>query len=436
MSNERIDLSGGAVLFALESRTLPIVSISISTRSGSVHDPMPKEGLLRTSLRMLRRGAAGLKPSEIEDAIDRLGAELSIDVGPSVCTIYAQVIARNVEPFCALLAKLLSSPTLADDELSRLIRETHAEITESRDNDRALAERAFRRSVFEDHPYGRSTRGSHASIDRITRDDVANALKHHLVQGNIAIAIAGDASVDQAKKLAETLVRALPEGGRVEDPTHEPPKVAGRRLVFVDKPERTQAQILIGGLGTAAHDDDHTALAVGNAVFGGTFTARLMKEVRSKRGWSYGASSRLGVDRRRQSFAMWTFPGANDSAACLALELELLKKWVDDGITARELSFVSKYLVRSYAFDVDTASKRAHQSLDVELLGLPADYYSGYTKRIGATKLEDVNAAIKRRISADDLVIAVVGTASATFEAVRNACGELASSTVIAFDAD
>jgi len=391
-----MELEGGAILFALESRTLPIVSISISTRSGSTHDPSEKEGLLRTSLRMLRRGAGKLTAAEIEETIDQLGAELSIDVGPSTMTIYAQVIARNVEPMCALIATLLSSPTVPQDELARLVRETHAEIMESRDNDRSLAERAFRRAVFHGHPYGRSTRGAHATIDRIKRNDVLSALRKHLVKGNVAIAIAGDVTVERAEQLAQKLVGALPDGARVKDPTPEPEVKRGKHLVFVDKPERTQAQVLIGGLGTSAHDEDHTALAVGNAVFGGTFTARLMKEVRSKRGWSYGASSRLGVDRRRQSFAMWTFPKASDSAPCLGLELELLQKWVDGGVTARELSSMAKYLVRSYAFDVDTASKRAHQSLDVEILGLPEDYYSGYTKRVLSTKLEDVNKAIKR----------------------------------------
>lgn len=433
---ERRELPGGAVLYALPSHTLPIVSVSIATRSGCAHDAAGKEGLLRTALRMLRRGAGSMTASDVENAIDRLGAELSIDVGPSVCTIYGQVITRNVDAFVDLLVTLLSRPTLAEDELARLVRETKAEILESRDNDRALAERAFRRAIFEGHPYGKSARGTQASVDAITKHDVTEVLRKHLVRGNVVVAIAGDVTSEHAARLGERIVLALPEGTRIDDDTPEPVIAAGRRLVFVDKPDRTQAQILIGGLGTSAHDDDHTALLVGNAVFGGTFTARLMKEVRSKRGWSYGASSRLGVDRHRQSFAMWTFPGASDSAACVKLELDLLGAWVDRGITARELSFASKYLVRSFAFEVDTASKRVHQKLDEEVLGLPQDYYSGYPARVGAVKLEDVNAAIQKRISKSDLVITVVGTATATFDAVREACGELVSAKVVAFDSD
>ena len=85
------------------------------------------------------------------------------------------------------------------------------------------------------------------------------------------------------------LARRCRRARRAGDPSPSRRRGPGRHLVFVDKPDRTQTQILIGGLGTSAHDADHVPLIVANAVFGGTFTSRLMQEVRSKRGWSYGA---------------------------------------------------------------------------------------------------------------------------------------------------
>ena len=433
---ERRELPGGATLYALESHAVPLVSITIATRTGCALDPAGRDGLLRIALRMLRRGADGLSSADIEDTIDRLGAELAIDVGSSVTTLYGQVISRNVDAFVSLLCRLLSSPTIDEAELARLLRETRAEILEARDNDRSLAERAFRRAVFAGHSYGRSSRGTQSTLEGISRHEVAQSLATHFVRGNLVLAVAGDVSVERAARLAERIVMSVPDGQSAPDVTPEPAPVQGRRLVFVDKPDRSQTQIVIGGLGTSPHDADHSALLVGNAVFGGTFTARLMKEVRSKRGWSYGASSRLNVDRARHSFSMWTFPGATDAAPCVALELDLLEKWTQGGITAREHAFVSKYLVRSFAFDIDTASKRVHQLLDEDALGLAPGYYGDYTARVLSTKLEEINAAIQTRISPRDLTIAVVGTASTSFNAVRDACGELASATTVAFDAD
>ena len=176
------------------------------------------------------------------------------------------------------------------------------------------------------------------------------------------------------------------------------------------------------------------ALHVGNTAFGGTFTARLMKEVRSKRGWSYGAYARLPIDRRREAFSMWTFPAATDAAACVALELELLEAWLAEGITKEELAFSRSYLSESYAFDVDTPFKRVRQAVDEEVYGLPSDYHTGYVKRVGQTTLDAANAAIKKRISRDDLAVVVVGTAGELAGAIAKAIPNLASTEVLPYD--
>jgi zinc protease len=209
---------------------------------------------------------------------------------------------------------------------------------------------------------------------------------------------------------------------------------SGRRLLVVDKPERTQTQILVATMGTSPLDDDHVPLVVANAVFGGTFTSRLMKEVRSKRGWSYGASTRLGVDRRRQGWVMWMFPSAQDCAPCLKLALDLLETWVDRGVTPREVAFIQRYLVRSHAFDVDTAPKRLHQALDVELLALPRDYFSGWTAKVSAVTPESATAAVKNRIRPENLLSVVVGTAAQVNDPLKTAVRGLVESSVVPFD--
>jgi zinc protease len=432
----RVDLGDGATLLFDEDHTLPLVSITVAMRSGSAHDPAGKEGASRVAMRMLRRGAAGMSAKDIEDEIDRLGGELSTDVAPSSSAIEAQVIERNLGPFVELLAKILGAPGFPEDELTRLKRETVAEIIEARDSDRALAQRAFRRALFRGHLYGRSTTGTPKSVESLTDGDVRSAYALHVNRGNVVVGLSGDIDEAAAKQVAERLVAAIPAGRAPGDPITEPEPRTGRRLVFVDKPERTQTQILVGSLGTSPFDPDHVPLGVANAVFGGSFTSRLMREVRSKRGWSYGASARLGVDRHRQSFAMWTFPAATDAAACLRLELELLEAFVNQGITPKELSFIQRYLMRSRAFDVDTASKRLHQALDVGVLGLPSDYHSSYLVKVGAVTCEDANAAVRARIHPEDALVVVVGTADSILGQVRDSIDGLLEHEVVSFDED
>lgn len=431
------ELEGGTSVWVEPSHALPLVSMSVSTRTGAVLDPEGMEGTTRLGLRMLRRGCRGMTSTEIETTIDSMGAELGGDVTWSQTSLHGQCIGRSTQRFAELFGRLLGEPTFAADELGKLVRETQAEIISARDDDRGLCERNHRRSFYAGHPYGRTVRGTRASVESAgTEENLRRAYGAHFTQKNAVVALAGDVTEEQARAIASTLVEGLPAGTATSDATPAPAVKPGRHLVFVDKPDRTQTQILIGTLGTHASDDDHVPLAVANAVFGGTFTARLMKEVRSKRGWSYGASSRLGSDRQRQPMSLWTFPAQTDAAACIALEIELLETLIAGGITPKELSFIQKYLGRSWAFEIDTAQKRVGHALEEDLVPLPPGYYASWVEKVEAATLEQCNAALVNRIHPANLLITVVGTASTSKDAIEKAIPNLASSEVVPFDRD
>jgi zinc protease len=418
------------------SPALPVVSMTIAARAGATSDPDGKEGLLRTVARLMRRTGDGLTTEAIDEKIDALGGSIGVDVGHSVTSIHATVIERSLDELVDLLVGILSRPSLAEEELGRLKRETVADLVEARENDRDLGQRWFRRRLFEGHPYARSIGGTLSSIESLSHTDVVAQYAKTICSENLVFAFAGDVEETRARAIAARISGAVPGGEKTPDRVPEPVMKRGRRLVIVDKPERTQTQILIGCLGTHPADEDHVALHVGNTIFGGTFTARLMNEVRSKRGWSYGAYSNLPYDRHRRGFSLWTFPKASDAAACIELELALLEKWWDSGVTARELAWAQRYLVRSHAFAIDTAAKRVGQALDEVLYDLPAGYHSEYLERVKSTTIEQVNAAIRSRITPKDLVLAVVGTASEIQTDVVAKSGDLDSVEVIAYDRD
>lgn len=423
-------------LYVEPSPALPLVHMTIAFRVGAAEDPPGKDGLARIVARMLRRGAKGMSSAEIEERIDALGGALSAEVSPSIVSLHADVISRSLDPFIDLLAKLLAEPAFEEVELGRLLREAESELIESRDSDRSLVTRHFRRVLFEGHPYGRRLGGQVATLRSITRDDVVTGYERIFRRDQAAISFSGDITEAQAKELSARLLAGLREGGKAGDSIPPPSIKPGRRLVLVDKPERTQTQILIGTLGSHPNDADHMPLQVATMVLGGTFTSRLMKEVRSKRGWSYGAYARLPYEHQRDAFSLWTFPAATDAAACIALKLQLLHDWREKGITPRELSFVKKYMARSHAFDIDTPDKRVQLRLDTDLLGLPRDYHERYVENVKAVELEAANEAIRNRISEDDLVIAVVGTASAIADEVAKAIPDLSETIVVPFDAE
>lgn len=427
---------GQPLVLVEHSRALPVVSVSVAFPRGSALDPGGKEGLTRILTRLMRRTGGGLTAEVIDERIDALGGSLGADVSQTSIGFSAMVIARSLEPFVELLASVLADPALGAEEFALLQRETLGELVESRDNDRTLARRWFRRRLFPGHPYSRTVNGTVTSIRAIDAVDPKPHYDRLLAREGAVFAFAGDIEPERATECARRLWSALPDRAMTSDPVGDPELPAGRRLVIVDKPERTQTQILIGGLGTHASDADHTALLVANTIFGGTFTARLTQEVRSKRGWSYGAYSSLPLDRKRQAFSMWTFPKSSDAAPCIRLELELLKQWRERGVTAKELGWAKRYLVRSHAFTIDTPAKRAGLALEELVYQLPEGYYRDWIERIQAVTLEQANAAVRTRISDENLLVTVVGTETEIGGAVRDAIDGLGSTEVVRFDTD
>jgi zinc protease len=413
-----------------------LVSFSIALKTGSLLDPQGMSGATRMMTRWMRRTAGGREAHVIDAEIDALGGAFGADVSPSTLVFQGTVITRSLDGLMRIATDVLARPGFAEAELERLRRETFAELTESLDDDRGLSRRWFRHRVFGSHPYARSVTGTVSSLTRIQPDHLKSLYGRVVRAENLIFAFSGDIERPRAEALAAQLLGQLPGGAAPTEQTSDPAVITGRHLTFVDKPDRTQTQILIGGLGTHPSDEDHLALHVANTVFGGTFTARMTQEVRAKRGWSYGAYSSLPIDRRRQAFSMWTFPKAEDAAPCIALQLEMLHALREKGITPKELAWAKKYLVRSHAFALDTASKRVGLLLDSALYGLPAGYYEDYIERIKAVTLESANASVVKRLSEDDLRVTVVGTAAQIIDPVKAAVPSLASSETVAFDAE
>ncbi len=415
----------GPLVLVETDRAIPLVDIDIVVRGGSTNDPAGREGLARLHARLLRRGTArrtlangtvvpARTADALEEAIESLGGALSLDVSSGAIRLHGSVIRRNLEPFFALLASLLTAPALRPKDLAFVRREAQAELVAQLDNDRWLGARAFRHALFGAHPYGRSATGTPRSLDAVTLADVRAQHETYVRADAVIVAFAGDVAVDEAEALVATHLADLPRGAPVAAAIEDPASPRGTHVVVVDKPDRTQTQLFVGTLGARMGEAAFYPLLVANTVFGGTFSARLTAEVRSKRGWSYSAQSRVYADRARDAWSMYTHPSIENARDCVALELELMQAFVEGGVRARELSFAKSYLTRSHAFDRDTAAKRLEPHVEASLFGLPLAFFVEYVAQVSAVSLADASRAVRSHLGGPsgrglDRVVTILG---------------------------
>jgi zinc protease len=225
-----------------------------------------------------------------------------------------------------------------------------------------------------------------------------------------------------------------PEAKLVRPP--DPPARKDLRLTIVDKPDRTQSQIFLGQPAPQWGTPEFYALQVSSCAYGGTFTARLMNEVRSKRGLSYGASARMAQGRGRRALVVHVFPSLEQTAETLALVLGLHRAWIADGITADELQFARNYLSNSFAFSVATPEDRLDLHVATELAGLSYDHITKFPERIGAVTLDQVRAAHAKHLAGTGLECVIVSSADELRPKLEQAglLKEFASVEVVPYD--
>lgn len=423
----------GCPLYVAPSGDTPLVWFEVAIRGGAAADPDGLEGLHRHAALLARRGAGARDRTAFDDDLDRLGAALDVSIARDSTTVSAVTLTRNLDAVVELCADLLAAPRFADDEHARLLRETPQVLDEVRDDDSALATRWFDRECAPGHPYARTSLGTEASLARLDLARARDGWRREVVTGNLVLGVAGDIDEDGAAAIARRLTERLPAGPvpALPDVVGVPAR-GGRRLVLVDKADRTQAQLRMGHLGPRYGDADTAALLLLETGFGGMFSSRLMQEIRVKRGWSYGAGCTLRRSRGRHWLEMWMATAIDVAGEAVQTTLDLYADLAARGLPADELDLARAYLIGSMPFHQATARQRMQLAVRDAVFGLPADYTITLPSRVADLGPADVTAAAGRWLRPDDVVTVAVTTADAARE--RLAAAGAGPVSIVPFD--
>lgn len=406
------------VVIVEPSLDIPLVWFEVAIRGGAAADPRGMEGLHRHAALLARRGAGELDRRALDDKLDALGGSIDVGVSRDAVTVSGLAPTEHVDRVAALAADILAAPRWANDEHARLLRETPQVLDEIRDDDSALATRWFDWVCSPEHPYGRTSLGTASSLAAIDRAAAIASWQREVTVDNLVIGLAGDLGDGAADRLVTRLTDRLSRGGGGLPPAvaDAAPRNDGRRIILVDKAERTQAQLRIGHLSIRYGDPDTAALAIGEAIFGGMFSSRLMQEVRVKRGWSYGAGCALRRSKLPHWFEIWTAAGIDVAGQAVGLILELFADYAANGPTDDEVEFARSYLVGAMPFHVATARQRMQLAVRDAVFELPAGFTARLPEQIAQLPGREVREACRRCLAPERAVTVAVTTA----EAARN----------------
>jgi len=404
----RTILPNGLLVLHSEKHALPIVMLTLLIKAGQINEPADKAGLAHHTAELLTEGTKHRNSLEISEDIEFIGASLDASAERDYTTISLSVLKKDINKGFELFSDILLSPTFPQDEIERKRERIKGFLKQQEEDPSFLAERAFIKEVFGQHPYGRLIEGNLKTIDSITRQDVSHFYGKFFLPNNSILSVVGDLTDEELAMLIEQYLSGWKRADLPPGTVERVNEKRNKKLIKINR-DLKQANILLGNLGISRDNPDYYAVLVMNYILGGGgFTSRLMQSVRDEMGLAYSIYSFFASYKQGGSFQVGS-QTKNESANTVIEEiLKQIERIKKEEVTDEELSDAQAYLTGSFPRRLDTNRKIADFLVAVEFYDLGPDYVEKYPEYLNSVTKEDILRVAKKYLDLENYVLAVV----------------------------
>jgi zinc protease len=406
---ESFKLSNGLTVLYNYRPGLPVVSANLVFTTGSSANPTDKPGLASFTANMLQQGTATRNATQIADEAALLGTSLSSGASMDGSSVGASALTKNFSGALDLIADVVLHPTFPAEEVERRRASRLAAFADDRSDPNVIVVRTGVSALFGPHsPFGYDNSGTEESIKAMSRDDLVNFWKTNYVPNNAALVVAGNIPVDELKTLAESKFASW-KSGEISRPSIGAPETTKAKIIIVDRPGAQQTMVRLEQMGVDRANPDYPAIEVMNSELGGLFSSRINLNLREEHGYTYGASS-VFVYRRSLGYFLTGGGIRTDATAPAVTEMfKELHRMIDTPMTGAELSLAKDSQSRSLPGMFEASSGAAGALSEIFMYNLAPDYFSKLPDRLNAVTTEDAEAAAKKYLHPDQMILICVG---------------------------
>lgn len=426
---KRIELKNGMVIFLEEDHELPLISGSIIIRGGSRDEPANKVGLVDLYGDVWRTGGTTSKTGDqLDDLLEAHAAKVETNGGEESTGLSFSCLKGDLDLVFDQAMDVLRHPSFRADKLDLAKQELYTGISRRNDESSEIAGREAQKLVYgPDNPYAREP--EYATADAVTREDLVNWHKAHLLPNYMIVGIAGDFDSVKMEARLRQAFESWPAGPKYRQPEiafHDPKP----GMYFVEKSDVNQSQIQMVALGTRRDNPDFYALQVMNQIFSGGFGSRLFNNIRTKLGLAYAVGGAFGASYDHPGvfhIAMSTKSGTTAAAIdALYKEVDNLRK---DPPSPEELKNAKDKVLNSFIFNYDSKDKILSERMRLEFYGYPADFLERYRTAVEKVTIADVSRVASKYVDKSKLAVLVVGN-SADFDRPLASFGTVAKNDI------
>jgi zinc protease len=406
-------LANGLRVLGIQNTEVPLVQFDIVIDGGQMLEDINKVGVANMMARMLTQGTQKKTPLELEEAIQQLGATITVNAATENIRIRGNTLAKNYDATLDLVEEILLEPRWDAKEFDLVKQSTVSQIRQQQANPNAVAQNNFNLLIYgKDNIRSRNILGTVDAVNAITLEDLkafyAKSVSPSVARMNVV------GSLDRAKITNSlTALERKWKSKAVEIPDYKaPPPPAKSQVYFYDVPDAKQSVIRFGYPALAQTDKDFYPATVMNYILGGgSFASRLTQELRESKGYTYGINSGFAGTHSPGPF---TIASAGVRSNVTLESAQLIKSIVQDygkTFSAADLETTKGFLIKSNARAFETAEAKLNMLDTIGKYGWKYDYVKEREAIVKGMTVEQIRALADKYLDADKMIWLVVGDA-------------------------
>jgi predicted Zn-dependent peptidase len=405
-AKQQFQLDNGLKVTLVPFGSIPKVTISARVMAGNLNEGSDT-WLADLTANMMKEGTTSRSAEDVARQAAEMGGSLTIAVGLDQTSVTGEALAEFAPDMVALLADVMRNPALPPAELERLKRDAQRNLEVALNDPGTMAQIAFNKALYGDHPYGRLFPGSE-QLEGYSAEQIRSFYEGNFGAQRTHLFVSGMFEADALRSAIENAFGDWKKGPPALIMPPEPAEV--RQFIdIVNRADASQSNVILGLPTIDPSQPDYIALEAANAMLGGSFSSRITSNIREDKGYTYSPFSQLSVRRGDGYWAQQAAITTDDTAAALKEIYYEINRLRDEPPTEEELRAIQNYMAGVFILRNSTREGIINVLNQVDLHGLDDSYLTEYVSHIYALTPEEISRVTTLYLRPEDMTLAVVG---------------------------
>ena len=401
---EQHQLKNDQLLYGINTGVQPAFKLEIIYEAGSKYHA--QKSVATFASKMLLGGTSKYNSYELAEQFSQYGGFTEVTQNAEQLSFALYGLTHHLKNFLPLVNEVLTDCNFPETEFVTQKQIAAQQLQVNLEKTSFVANQSFKAALFgDDHPLGQFA--SPEDIKNTDRSEVERFYKKHIKDQPFHVFLSGQFA-DQHIQLIDTHLGSLNVQSTNGAIVLKEPEVPAKKLL-IEKEGSLQSTIRMGRTMFTRKHPDYFPFLITNAVLGGYFGSRLMKNIREEKGFTYGISSSLIPLKSLGYFLIGTDVKGEFTQQTLDEIAKEIKTLQQEVVSTDELTTVKNYIIGSVAGSVNNAFDIADKHKMLIREGLTRSYYLDFVKNINAVTAQNVLDMANKYLTISDLTEVVVG---------------------------